>query len=125
MRYPKRRLHENACKIADNAAISPCIFNVYTALSAILCIREDGQLWIGVKMHEITIATFALALLLAIPVLIIVAWIISISELVKIAKLKEFYREGAMKLWLIGIFTTPILLGVLVAALPNGNGSRL
>lgn len=76
-------------------------------------------------MHEITIATFALALLLAIPVLIIVAWIISISELVKIAKLKGFYREGAMKLWLIGIFTAPILLGVLVAALPNGNGSRL
>jgi heme/copper-type cytochrome/quinol oxidase subunit 2 len=51
-------------------------------------------------------------------VLVVVAYFMSISMMVKVAKQKGC-PWGSGKLWFIGLFTTPIVLGIIVAALPD------
>ena len=57
----------------------------------------------------------ALLLWIALVVCAIVAYFMAISSLVKTARAKGC-PFGSGKLWFIGIFTTPIVLGILVAA---------
>ncbi len=57
-------------------------------------------------------------LVLAVGVCFIVAYFMAISSLVKTAHAKGCpFSNG--KLWFIGLFTTPIILGLLVAAQPD------
>ena len=60
----------------------------------------------------------ALLLWIALVVCAIVAYFMAISSLVKTARAKGC-PFGSGKLWFIGIFTTPIVLGILVAAQPD------
>ena len=63
----------------------------------------------------------ALVILLITCILIaccMVAYFLSISMMVKTAKEKGCPWGGG-RLWFIGLFTTPIVLGIIVAALPD------
>lgn len=55
-------------------------------------------------------------LLLIVAIVAIAAWIISISKLVKIAEDKG---QSTGSLWLIGLFASPIVLGLIVCAMPD------
>lgn len=55
---------------------------------------------------------------LALFICVVVAYFMAISSLVKTARAKGCpFSSG--KLWFIGLFTTPIILGILVAAQPD------
>lgn len=60
----------------------------------------------------------AFCIMLVLGICFIVAYFMTISSLVKTARAKGC-PFGSGKLWFIGIFTTPIVLGVLVAAQPD------
>lgn len=63
--------------------------------------------------------------LLIIP--LFVAFIISlvaISLLIKAAKEKGYHRSSAGILWLVGIFATPVVLGLYTASLPDRNATK-
>lgn len=76
----------------------------------------DGANWLAGLVGGLGIG--ALILGLAITVCAIVAYFMAISSLVKTARAKNCpFSSG--KLWFIGIFTTPIILGILVAAQPD------
>lgn len=56
------------------------------------------------------------------PLVLIIAFFISllvISLLVNAAKEKGFHRNDAGVLWVIGIFASPIVLGLYTASLPD------
>ena len=56
------------------------------------------------------------------PLVLIIAFFISllvISLLVNAAKEKGFHRNDAAVLWVIGIFASPIVLGLYTASLPD------
>lgn len=55
---------------------------------------------------------------LALIICVIVAYFMAISTLVKTARAKGC-PFGSGKLWFLGLFTTPILLGIIVAAQPD------
>lgn len=57
-------------------------------------------------------------------ILILAAWLVSISLMVKAAKEKGHHLDGAGKLWFIGIFASPIVLGLYTASLPDRNVPR-
>lgn len=62
--------------------------------------------------------------MLIILAVVLGAWILAISMFVDIAKEKGYCKNGAGVLWYIGIFATPIAVGLYVAALPDkGAGS--
>ncbi len=66
-------------------------------------------------------AAVALIILIITCILVaccIVAYFMSISMMVKSAKEKGCPWGGG-RLWFIGLFTTPIVLGLIVAALPD------
>ena len=48
-----------------------------------------------------------------------VANILGVSELIKIAKIKGHYADGAGLLWFIGLCGTALVLGLIVCALPD------
>lgn len=52
-------------------------------------------------------------------VVVFVAWLLAISLIIKAAQAKGWHKDGTGKLWFIGIFATPIILGLYVAALPD------
>ena len=53
-------------------------------------------------------------------VAVLAAWLYAISLYVKAAKEKGYYKtEGAGPLWFVGIFATPLAVGLYVAALPD------
>lgn len=55
-----------------------------------------------------------------IPLIVcLIAWLLAISLIIKAAQAKGFHRDGTGKLWFIGIFATPIVLGLYVASLPD------
>ena len=54
-------------------------------------------------------------------ILILAAWLVSISLMIKAAKEKGYHRDGAGKLWFIGIFASPVVLGLYTASLPDRN----
>lgn len=56
---------------------------------------------------------------LALCIAVLVAWIMAIAMLVKMAKEKGHCRNGAGLLWFVGLFASPIVLGLYVAALPD------
>lgn len=63
-----------------------------------------------------------IAVLFFLPIILIILFIVSliaISQLVDAAKMKGHYRDGAGVLWVIGILFSPVVLGLLVAALPD------
>lgn len=67
--------------------------------------------------------------LIFLPLLIgaalIIAWIFAIDELIKAAQMKGHHKGSTASLWFIGIFATPIILGLCIAALPDrGRASR-
>lgn len=55
----------------------------------------------------------------AITIAVLVAWLMAINLFAKIARAKGYYKDGAGILWFIGIFATPIVVGIYVAALPD------
>lgn len=61
---------------------------------------------------------------LALFICFIVAYFMAIGSLVKTARAKGC-PFGSGKLWFIGLFTTPIILGVLVAAQPDRGSSGM
>lgn len=60
-------------------------------------------------------------LLIALSIVILAAWIVSIVKLVEAYKLKQENGQDAPTgvLWLIGLFASPVVLGLYVCALPN------
>lgn len=61
--------------------------------------------------------------LVLLPLLIgaalIIAWIFAIDELIKAAQMKGHHKDSTASLWFVGIFATPIILGLRIAALPD------
>ena len=64
------------------------------------------------------------AITFVISVLVIVAYFMSISMFTKVAQAKGHYLSGTGKLWFIGIFATPLILGIYVASLPDVNAGK-
>ena len=50
---------------------------------------------------------------------VLAAWIAAIFKLVEAAQEKGHYKDGAGILWFIGIFATPIVVGLITASLPD------
>lgn len=70
---------------------------------------------LGMGMPEMTLLFTTL-----IPLIVcLIAWLLAISLIIKAAQAKGFHRDGTGKLWFIGIFATPIVLGLYVASLPD------
>lgn len=70
---------------------------------------------LGMGMPEMTLLFTTL-----IPLIVcFIAWLLAISLIIKAAQAKGFHRDGTGKLWFIGIFATPIVLGLYVASLPD------
>lgn len=61
---------------------------------------------------------FALILMIALVVCVVVAYFMAISCMVKAARAKSD-RFSSGKLWFIGLFTTPIILGLICCALKD------
>ena len=61
--------------------------------------------------------------LVLLPLLIgaalIIAWIFAIDELIKAAQMKGHHKDSTASLWFVGIFASPIILGLCIAALPD------
>lgn len=58
-------------------------------------------------------------ILIAIAIAAFVAWIMSISLLIDAARAKGHKMDSTGKLWFIGLFATPIVVGLYVNALPD------
>lgn len=58
-------------------------------------------------------------IILILPLLAIAANVYGVAELIKIARAKGHYTDGAGALWFIGIFGTALMLGLIVCALPD------
>ena len=67
----------------------------------------------GPKMRSLELIIFFL------PFLAIAANICGVAELVKIARTKGHYTNGAGILWFIGLFGTALMVGLIVCALPD------
>ena len=50
---------------------------------------------------------------------VLAAWIAAIIKLIEAAQEKGYYRDGAGILWFIGIFATPLAVGLITASLPD------
>ena len=70
----------------------------------------------GPKMRSVELIIF---FLLFLPLLAIAANICGVAELVKIARAKGHYNNGAGILWFIGLFGTALMVGLIVCALPD------
>lgn len=55
-------------------------------------------------------------------IVLIIANICGVYQLIKIAKDKGHFTEGAGMLWFIGLFGTSFMLGLIVCALPDRSG---
>lgn len=53
------------------------------------------------------------------------AWLASINLLIKVGAAKGYAMENKGLLWFIGIFATPIIVGLYVAALPDNRLSAV
>lgn len=67
----------------------------------------------GPKMRSVELIIFFL------PLLAIAANICGVTELVKIARAKGHYTNGAGILWFICLFGTALMVGLIVCALPD------
>lgn len=68
----------------------------------------------GLKMRMLE-----LLIIFFLPFLVIAANICGVAELVRIAKAKGHYTDGAGTLWFIGLFGTALMVGLIVCALPD------
>lgn len=68
----------------------------------------------GLKMRMLE-----LLIIFFLPFLVIAANICGVAELVKIARAKGHYTNGAGILWFIGLFGTALMVGLIVCALPD------
>ena len=65
-----------------------------------------------------------LTAILIVPLLIAFAIsLVAISLLIKAAKEKGYHRSSTGILWLVGIFATPVVLGLYTASLPDRNAA--
>ena len=60
---------------------------------------------------------------MALAIVILVAWLMAINLFINAAKEKGYYKDGgAGILWFIGIFATPLVVGIYTTALPDKSG---
>ena len=60
---------------------------------------------------------------LVLAIAILVAWLLAINLFINAAKEKGYYKDGgAGILWFIGIFATPLVVGIYTTALPDKSG---
>lgn len=66
---------------------------------------------------------FILFLLFVLLIVILAAWLVSIAKLIEVYKQKHKDGESASTgiLWFIGIFASPMVLGLYVCALPDSS----
>lgn len=63
--------------------------------------------------------------MIVILVLVLAAYVASISLLIQAAQEKGYYEHGGTGLlWFIGLFATPIVVGLFVASLPDLKGRK-
>lgn len=60
-----------------------------------------------------------LFILFVIMVVVLAAWLMAINLLIKVGAAKGYSMDNKGLLWFIGIFATPIVVGLYVAALPD------
>ncbi len=60
-------------------------------------------------------------IILIIAILVLIAFLLSIDLFIQAAKEKGYYEDnqGVGKLWFIGIFATPLVVGIYTASLPD------
>lgn len=75
-------------------------------------IREKGTFMYGTAA-AITIGLFF------IMILMLCAWILAIEKLINAARMKGHCKEGSGALWFIGLFASPLVLGLYTASLPD------
>lgn len=56
---------------------------------------------------------------IVIALMIFCVWLLAIHLFVEVAKMKGHHQDGTGSLWLIGLFASPIVLGLYAAALPD------
>lgn len=56
-------------------------------------------------------------------ILAFAAWLLAIAKLVEAARMKGHGQDGTGSLWFIGIFASPIVLGLYTASLPDRSAS--
>ena len=52
-------------------------------------------------------------------ILMLCAWILAIEKLINAARMKGHCKEGSGALWFIGLFASPLVLGLYTASLPD------
>ncbi len=62
---------------------------------------------------------FISLLMLLIAIVVLVAWVMSISLIINAIKAKGYEKITTGTLWFIGIFASPIVLGLYAVALPE------
>lgn len=67
---------------------------------------------VGVGMSELFIV-------FVIPIVVLVAWLLAINLLIKAGEAKGHALSNKGLLWFIGIFATPIVVGLYIIALPD------
>lgn len=67
---------------------------------------------VGVGMSELFIV-------FVIPIVVLVAWLLAINLLIKVGEAKGHALSNKGLLWFIGIFATPIVVGLYIIALPD------
>lgn len=59
-------------------------------------------------------------------IVVLVAWLMAINLFINAAKEKGYYKDGgAGMLWFIGIFATPIVVGIYTSSLPDKRGREI
>lgn len=58
-------------------------------------------------------------ILLLILLLVFIVWLLAINMLIKAAREKGYHRNSSGILWVIGIFASPVILGLYTASLPD------
>lgn len=64
---------------------------------------------------------FLSVVILVVAIVVLVAWILAISKLVSFANAKGHSDAGI--LWFVGLFASPIVLGLIVCAMPDKQSS--
>lgn len=64
-----------------------------------------------------------LAIIVIAAICVLIVALVSINLFVSAAREKGHCKEGSGTLWLIGIFASPIILGLYVCALPDRAGA--
>lgn len=60
-------------------------------------------------------------IILIISLVCLSASLIAISELIEATRMKGHCQDGAGLLWFVGIFASPLVLGLITASLPDRN----